>query len=178
MVAPKYPTRRSISRLLEIIRDKNATFSELREAIRRDPVFLLRRDADRGEQHLSPERLNEYLDFLRKANWVVQPQRRYELTESGQEATNRDTFNRILRDVIEERIFSDGVTFEFLDQVVMELLSDMIPPTPIRIKDRTGMKGKLLTLDVATRVAIQLLPSTGRFLKGAADAIYPSALGG
>jgi hypothetical protein len=40
------------------------------------------------------------------------------------------------------------------------------------------MKGKLLRLDVATRVAIQLLPSTGRFLKGAADAIYPSALGG
>jgi hypothetical protein len=60
----------------------------------------------------------------------------------------------------------------------MELLLDMIPPTPIRLKDRSAMKGKLLGLDVATRVAIQLLPSTGRFLKGAADAIYPSALGG
>jgi hypothetical protein len=122
--------------------------------------------------------LSEYLDFLRKANWVVHPKGRFELTESGQEATKRETFNKTLRDVIEEKIFSDGVTFEFLDEIVMELLSDMIPPTPIRLKDRSAMKGKLLSLDVATRVAIQLLPSTGRFLKGAADAIYPSALGG
>jgi len=165
-------------RLLEIIRDSNPTFRELRGAVEQDSIFMLRRDGERGQHYLSPERLNEYLDFLRKSDWVVQPSQRYTLTKSGQQATKRETFNRDLRYVIEEKVFSEGITFAFLDKIVMELLSDMIPPTPIRIKDRCAMKGKILKLDVATRVAIQLLPSTGRFLKGASDAIYPSALGG
>jgi hypothetical protein len=81
----------------------------------------------------------------------------------------------VLRDTIESKVFSDGVTFAFLDTIVKELLSDMIPPTPIRIKDRAGMKGTVLELDAPTRLAMQLLPSTGRFMKGAADAIYPPA---
>src|SRR5262249_31626573 len=99
---------------------------------------------------------------------------RFELTQSGQKATNGDTFNKALGDAIENKVLSEDVTFEFLDVIVKELLNDMIPPTPIRIQHRTGMKGKILTLDVATRLAIQLLPSTGRFLKGASDAIYPA----
>jgi hypothetical protein len=79
-----------------------------------------------------------------------------------------------LGNAIENNVLSEDVSFKVLDDVVRELLNDMIPPTPIRIQQRAGMKGKVLTLDVATRLALQLLPSTGRFLKGASDAIYPS----
>jgi hypothetical protein len=165
-------------RLLQIIDEKNPTFDVLRNAVRRDAIFLLRHDPAGNDRYLSNERLSEYLDFLRKANWVVQPKGRFELTASGQDALNQKSFNRLLRNTIETKILSNGITFDFLDDIVKELLVDMIPPTPIKIKDRTGMKGKVLRLDVATRLALQLLPSTGRFAKGAADAIYPSELGG
>jgi hypothetical protein len=167
-----------VFRLLEIVRDKRPTLQELLDAVRDDPVFLLRRNSAGRDRYLSRERLNEYLDFLRKANWVVQPKGRFGLTSSGRDASNTRIFNKAMRDTIENRVLSEGISFDFLDEIVRELLNDMIPPTPIRIKDRIGMKGKMLRLDVATRVAIQLLPSTGRFLKGAADAIYPSELGG
>jgi hypothetical protein len=122
-------------------------------------------------------RLNEYLDFLRKAEWLVQPMGRFQLTAAGIAAIDDKKFNKALREAIERSVLSTGVTFEFLDEIIADLLVDMILPTPIRIADRSAMKGIALRLDVPTRVAIQLLPSTGRFLKGAADAIYPSELG-
>ena len=84
-----------------------------------------------------------------------------------------------------EKIYVNGAviraerktTFEFLNEVVMQLLSDMIPPTPINIQHRAAMLGRLLRLDIPTRLALLLLPSTGRFLKGSADAIFPAELG-
>lgn len=164
--------------LLEIIRDGAPTLEELRHRVREDAVFLLRREDVAGARHLSSERLAEYLDFLRTARWVVQPHGRFELTAAGREACQRDNFNRLVLTAIENEIFKGELSFAFLDEIVKELLNDMIPPTPIRIKDRAGMKGRVLKLDTATRVALQLLPSTGQFLKGAADAIFPSELGG
>lgn len=167
-----------IFRLLEIINVSNPTFDALRKSVCRDPIFLLRRAPAGEDSYVSSERLNEYLDFLRAAHWIVQPKGRFEITSEGRDACNKESFNKALRNVIEAKIFPAEVTFDFLDELVRELLNDMIPPTPIRIKERAGMKGKLLELNVATRVAIQVLPSTGRFFKGAADAIYPSELGG
>lgn len=159
--------------LLEVIRDKSPTFSTLQETIRREESFLLERTSDGSDRYVSRERLHEYLDFLRKAKWVVQPKGRFELTPDGRVACDRTKFNKLLQAVIEQQILSDGVTFALIEDIVRSLLTDMIPPTPVRIKDRAGMMGKALNLDIATRVAIQLLPATGRFLKGAADAIYP-----
>jgi hypothetical protein len=71
-------------------------------------------------------------------------------------------------------MYSEGVTFEVLEETVKALLDDMIPPTPVKIKERLGMKGQVLNINAATRVALQVLPSTGQFLKGTADAIYPA----
>lgn len=164
--------------LLSIIARTSTTPSELRDAVCSDTSFLLRRDEGGNERHVSPERLNEYLDFLIKAKWIVQPVGRYEITEAGRRACDVNLFNSVLLETIESQVLSDGMSFDFLDDVVKELLNDLIPPTPIRIKDRAGMKGRVLKLDPATRLALQLLPSTGQFLKGTADAIFPSELGG
>ncbi|ESX00685.1 hypothetical protein X769_22585 [Mesorhizobium sp. LSJC268A00] len=167
-----------VFRLLRIIAKDSPTSDALRASIRADPVFLLRRDESGVERHVSIERLDEYLDFLIKAKWLVRPKGHFELTPSGHKACDENVFNMLLLQAIESDVLSDGLSFEFLDEIVKELLSDMIPPTPIRIKHRAGMKGKILRLDPATRLAIQLLPSTGQFLKGTADAIFPSELGG
>lgn len=168
-----------VFRLLEIIGQKNPTYEELHRALQReDDIFLLRRGQGGQHRYLSKARLNEYVEFLRKAGWVAQPGGRHTLTPSGIAACRVASFNKALRTAIEDKVLSDGVTFEFLDKTVSDLLEDMIPPTPPKIAERAAMKGIVLNLDVATRVAMQLLPSTGRFLKGATDALYPSELGG
>jgi hypothetical protein len=160
--------------LLELIRDDKPTTNSLQSAIRENDSFLLERIEGRTDRYVSFERIQEYLDFLRKAHWVIQPKGRMELTADGLAACDRGQFNKLLQRAIEENVLSDGITFENIDEIVRSLLTDMIPPTPVRLKDRGGMMGKVLVLDAATRVAIQLLPSTGRFMKGAADAIYPA----
>jgi hypothetical protein len=161
--------------LLEFIRDHTPTMNSLQSGIRENDSFLLERMEGRTDRYVSFERIQEYVYFLRKAEWIIQPKGRLELTEDGLAACDRRQFNKLLQKAIQEYILSDGITFEDIDEIVRSLLTDMIPPTPVRLKDRGGMMGKVLVLDAATRVAIQLLPSTGRFMKGAADAIYPAA---
>lgn len=164
-------------RLMQIIGSTQPTPPELRAAVSAESTFLLRRDAGGADRYVSAERLSEYLDFLIKAKWLVQPQGRYQLTDTGRLACDEAVFNKVLLEAIENHVLSDGLGFGFLEEIVKELLDDMIPPTPIRIQDRAGMKGRVLKLDTATRLAIQLLPSTGQFLKGTADSIFPSELG-
>lgn len=164
-----------VYRVLELIHEKKPTFDALNNAIRKDAAFLLERAESDRNRYISSERLGDYLDFLRKAEWIVQPKGRFELTAKGLVAIDRSKFNKCLLLAIEDKIFTNGITFDFVDEIVRRLLKDMIPPTPVQIKGRAAMNGKNIILDNATRVAIQLLPSTGRFLKGAADAIYPSA---
>jgi hypothetical protein len=162
-------------RLLGIIKELGPTDAELREAIDREDIFVLRKDDGNGNARaLSTERLDDYLDFLRRVRWLAQPKGRFQLTNEGQGALEDLFFNRLLLDAIEEHILGENVTFAFLDSVVKELLDDMIPPTPARIKERAAMKGVVLNLNGSTRLGLQLLPSTGKFLKGSADAIYPS----
>jgi hypothetical protein len=158
-----------------MIRDHHPTFAGL---IMGGNMFPLKRNDDGKDRFVSPERLNDYLDFLLMAKWIVRPSQKYVLTAVGESACNRETFNRSLLRSIETEVLLDGVDFELLDSLIKALLLDMIPPTPIKIKDRAGMKGKLLKLDSATRLAIQLLPSTGQFMKGTADTIFPSEMGG
>ncbi len=163
-----------VFRLLKLVDRDRPMIDQLREAVDGDDAFVLSRDEDGGGRSISTERLMDYVEFLRKVRWLVQPGGQFQLTPAGQSALDDLFYNRLLLDAIETHVFEDGVTFGFLDQMVKELLSDMIPPTPVRIKDRAAMKGVLLNLDDATRLALQLLPSTGQFLKGSADAIYPS----
>jgi hypothetical protein len=178
----KFASSRSIYarlyRLMQVIHRTGPTGDQLRAAIDAEDIFLIRKDRGDGAASVSTERLSDYLSFLRQVRWLVQPHGRYQLTDEGRGAIDDLFFNRLLLDAIETYIFAEGVTLDFLDDIVKELLADMIPPTPVRIKDRAAMKGKLVDLSDATRLALQLLPSTGKFLKGAADAIYPSEYGG
>ena len=165
-------------RLLEIIKNNNGlTFSKLQEIISNNKFFLLKKGIDNDDRYLSSQRLKNYLEFLRKVEWIIQPEGKYKTTEKGQKACNREKWNRSLLNVIEHTVFPNELTMEFLDQIISELLVDMIPATPIKIKERIGMKGILINLDLPTRVALQVLPTTGRFMKGSADAIFPSERG-
>jgi hypothetical protein len=164
--------------ILHLIKNHHPTFARLTTLIKEGSTFLLRRNDDGKDRFVSPERLNDYLDFLVKAKWVARPEQKYVLTSLGESACNKEVFNKALLRTIETEILLDGMDFEFLETLIKELLADMIPPTPIKIKDRAGMKGKMIKLDTATRLAIQLLPSTGQFMKGTADTIFPSEMGG
>ena len=161
-----------------MVRDHQPTFAGLKSLIKEGNTFLLKRNDGGKDRFVSPERLNDYLDFLLKAKWIAKPEQKYVITGIGETACNRDVFNKALLRSIETEILLEGFDFELLESLIKELLVDMIPPTPIKIKDRAGMKGKLLKLDSATRLAIQLLPSTGQFMKGTADTIFPSEMGG
>jgi hypothetical protein len=167
-----------VFRLLEIIRDsKDLDFQRLQVIVGTDRAFLLRRDEDDGDRFLSSERLEDYLDFLRCVEWIAKPSGYYQITERGHRASDKTCFNRTLLDAIEQDVFPENLNLDVLDEIVSELLADNLPPTPIKIKERAGMKGIAFKLTAATRIALQVLPSTGRFLKGSADAIFPSELG-
>lgn len=161
--------------LLTLIHDRGEV-AGLMAAVRDHPAFVL----DTGTARtVSDARITDYLKFLRRVRWVVEPQGRLQLTAAGVTARDRGRFNRLLLEVIERHVLPSALGLERLDGIIKELLEDMIPPTPSRIRERAGMNGILLNLDPATRVALALLPTTGRFLKGSADAIYPyEPLGG
>jgi hypothetical protein len=178
-----YATSRTIYgrvyRLIHLLTRKTSlTVSQLHQEINKDPAFLVRRDGDESEFFVSRQRLEDYLSFLRQIRWVIQPAGKYQLTDEGRKACNLRQFNKQLLDAIEQQVFGDTFTLDVLDDIVTQLLGDMIPPTPAKIKERFGMKGNRISLTPATRVALQVLPSTGRFLHGSADAIFPSERGG
>jgi hypothetical protein len=168
-----------VYRLTDLLARKGPlTVSQLQQAINKDSAFLLRRDGEENEFFVSRQRLEDYLSFLRQIRWAIQPSGKYQLTDEGRTACNLRHFNKYLLGAIEQHVFGDAFTLEALDDIVTQLLVDMIPPTPAKIKERFGMKGNRIALTPATRVALQVLPSTGRFLRGSADAIFPSERGG
>ncbi len=160
------------------LRNQNVTLSQLRTIVGRHDAFLLRRNENSSDDYLSSQRLDDYISFMRTAGWLIQPSGRFQLTDRGRTASNRNRFNRAVLDTIECHVFPRALTLNHLDEVVLELLRDMIPPTPAKIKERAAMKGLAVSLNAATRIALQVLPSTGRFLKVSADTIFPSERGG
>lgn len=159
--------------LLKIIHDKNPSAQQLRGAVHKSNDFILAR-SEEGTRHISSTRIADYLEFLRRARWIIQPNGRFQTTEEGRLACDDMYFNRRLLAAIEEQVLPEDFSLSFLDQIIKVLLDNMIPPTPVRIKERAAMNGKVLQLDQAVRVALQVLPSTGRYLKGSSDAIYPA----
>ena len=142
----------------------------LMPAVQSNRNFIIEADAERT---VSTERISDYLAFLQRAGWIARPTGGPRLTTTGREALDRQKFNRILLAAIEQRVLPAGFGLVELEAVVRGLLEDMIPPTPSRIRERALMKNIRLKLDAPTRVALALLPATGQFLKGAADAIFP-----
>lgn len=165
--------------LLQLLRrHPNITLSQLRSIVGRNDVFLLRRNHTSSDEYLSAQRLDDYLAFMHTAGWIMRPNGRYQVTDRGQAACNRSRFNRTVLDAIERDVFPEPFTLAHLDRIVLDLLADTIPPTPAKIKERAAMKGVAVSLTAATRLALQILPSTGRFLKVSADTIFPSERGG
>ena len=72
----------------------------------------------------------------------MQPKGQFKLTETGLDACNAQRFNQTILKAIQKEVFSEEISLKFIEGIVKELLKDMIPPTPIRIKDRAAMKGK------------------------------------
>ncbi|MEO1529858.1 MAG: hypothetical protein AAFX06_30970, partial [Planctomycetota bacterium] len=160
-----------------LVNSESVTFAKLQNSAQRERSFMLS-SSEEGDRFVSSERLREYLTFMRRVKWIIEPQNRIELTSDGRNAARRKFFNRELLQAINEHVLEDPLDFEKLDEIILSLLSDFIPPTPIRIKERAGMMGIPLNLNIATRVALQILPTTGRFMKGASDGIFPSERGG
>jgi len=163
--------------LLKILQAGSRTVEELVLVTQTMPSFLLREDTSGNRVYVSSTRISEYADFLRIAGMVVSPEKRMSLTDDGHRACDRLHFNRSLLDAIERQVLPVGLNLTMLDTIVQELLDNMIPPTPVRIRDRAAMLGQTLILTTEVRVALSLLPTTGRYLKGSADAIFPAELG-
>lgn len=142
--------------------------------IRGSGAFVLDRD---GAREITDERINEYISFLRRIRWLVEPGGILTPTDRGRSAAALESYNRHLLEDIEAFVLPEGVKLADLDALVTELLDDLIPPTPGRLRERAAMNGRVLELDAATRLALSILPSTGRYLKGSADAIFPSERG-
>jgi hypothetical protein len=70
-------------------------------------------------------------------------------------------------------VLPSQLTLHMLEGAVKGLLTSLIPPTPVRIRDWFERQGIVVDLTSELRVALQILPSTGQFLKGSADAIFP-----
>lgn len=159
--------------MLSLIGDGLAE-KQLTRAVRMSPAFVLEKD---GVREITAERIGEYVSFLRRIRWVVAPSGTLRLTDRGRSALEVATYNKHLLEDIERFVLPAEIHLPELDRLVTELLDDLIPPTPGRLRERAAMKGKVLELDAATRMALMILPSTGRYLKGSADAIFPSERG-
>lgn len=163
--------------ILEILRQRERSLADLITATRAKSAFVLKVGGQGAGAFVSADRVAEYVAFLRSARWVVGPTRQLELTEEGHAACDRERFNASLLSAIDLHVLPEGLDLSFLDECVRSLLDDMIPPTPVRIKDRAAMFGHTLKLKPETRVALSVLPTSGRYLKGSADAIFPAELG-
>lgn len=163
--------------ILRIISENEYSISELVAAARTQPAFILKNDESGQSSFLSSSRISDYTDFLRAARWVASPNGILVLTNDGRAACDRASFNRNLIEAIEQYVLPADLNLATLDTCVQGLLDDMIPPTPVRIKDRAAMLGHNLRLTPEIRAALSLLPTTGRYLKGSADAIFPAELG-
>jgi hypothetical protein len=142
--------------------------------IRGSDAFVLDRN---GAREITDERIGEYIAFLHRIRWLVEPGGVLTPTDRGRSAMALESYNRHLIEDIEAFVLPGGVKLADLDALVTELLDDLIPPTPGRLRERAAMNGRVLELDAATRLALSILPSTGRYLKGSADAIFPSERG-
>jgi hypothetical protein len=171
-----YASARSIyGRLFSIIKlvERQAISEEhLVSEIRREASFLIRRGLGDEEQYVSRDRIRQYIGFMRKSGFIVSRGDALELSERGLRAAMAGSFNRVVLETIETDILP--VPMSELDDIIKDLLENMIPTTPSKIQERAQMKGVEFALDDVVRLAMQILPTTGRFMKGSADSLFPA----
>lgn len=173
---PLVPKRTVYGRVficLRLLQEQPSLKFEFPTVIRSRNEFLVQRIEDGNDRYLKPERALEYCEFLIQSGLVVEQNSILSLTQMGEDALN-GRFNEILLNAISTNILPGDVDYDDLDQAVDSLIRDMIPPTPAMIAERLLIQGKSIALTASMRIALLLLPSTGRFLKSAADALFPS----
>lgn len=162
-----------IYKLISIIGKGPLDHQQLYLACQKSGGFLIRNSGTETPTFVSKERFADYTDFLIDAKMVVKPEGHYHLTDFGRSALNQQVFNKLLLETIESNIFPVGFDFHTLEKIITQLLDNLIPPTPSKIEDRLKLiSAHNIKMTPKLRFALQILPSTGRFLKGSADALF------
>lgn len=163
-----------IYKMISIIGNSTMNDQELYLACQKSGGFVIRRKSkDESHTYVSKERFADYTDFLVAAELVVKPAGLYQLTDFGKKALNGQVFNKYLLEAIERNVFPEWLDFQTLDKTITQLLANLIPPTPSKIEERLRLVSEQsIAITPRIRFALQILPSTGRFLKGSADALF------
>lgn len=157
------------------VRETRGTAPEIIQRLEQHPAFLLNQDEATGERRpLSRDRILTYLDFLRRIDFAHIEAGHWLLTPTGEEALDEARYNALLIRGIDEHLLGEEVTLADIDWAAQELLIDQIPPTAKNIRDRLLQKRKSLPLDETIKLGLTALPTTGRFMKSSADALFPS----
>lgn len=169
----RYASSRSIYyrvfSLLEILADKPKKESGLIREAQSRREFLFRVE---NEESISEERIREYISFCQDSGLIVREDGKLKLTDLGTTASLDLYFNSTLLKAIEKNLLPPGVDFEVIESVIQRLSEDALPPTPNKIATRLRMDGLVLEIGKSEKLAFKLLPSTRRFEKGSADALY------
>lgn len=83
-------------------------------------------------------------------------------------------FNVELIDAINNRILPGSLDIARLEATVADLIADSLPPTHALICDKLRSGGTAIELSESVRIALSVLPSTGKFLRSSADSLFPA----
>lgn len=157
---------------LEMLSEATCLKPEFPNFLKRRREFLVEGEEGEG-RYLGAERARHYCDFLVESGLVTEESSRLSLSALGETALN-GRFNEVVLGAISDSVLPAEVSYDVLDETIHSLIQDMIPPTPPMIAERLRNRGIALELKSSVRVALMLLPSTGRFLKSSSDALFPS----
>lgn len=157
--------------VLELAAHNISRMEEFIQSVRDDRAFLLRQDEGDGVR-VGAGRVQDYINFLISCRLVTAERGVVRLTERGAEAAKYELYNREIISAIQEFILPD-LTMDQLNGVCKELIDNMQPPTAARVVRQLRSKGRDCELTDELRLAFSVLPSTGKFSRGSADALYP-----
>lgn len=164
--------------LIEFISKKDIREEQLYASLGDLKGFRTRRARGDGneDEFVGKARIAEYLGFLEAIGWITRNAGHLRGSARGQEAAKRAMFNeRLLKD-IESSLFAPEITLQRLQASVLELTSNSISASPSNIREYLEENGTILELSTNVRIALNLLRSSGLFLSGGAEALYPSPL--
>ncbi len=140
--------------------------------------FRIRKGRGEGaeDEFVGRERITEYINFLESLEWITRDAGRLGCTSRGREAAVKEMFNECLLEDIERSLLAPEITLQRLKASVLELTSNSISASPSNIREFLEENGTILELSTNVRLALNLLRSSGLFLSGGAEALYPSPL--
>ena len=164
--------------LVEFINENNIREEQLFSRLGELQGFRTRigRDGVAEDEYVGRERITEYLNFLEALGWITRQAGRLSCSARGTQAADKDLFNECLLKDIERHLLGPEITLERLKASVLELTSNSISASPSNIREYLEESGTILELSTNVRIALNLLRSSGLFLSGGAEALYPSPL--